>query len=207
MLDFFLNAYKQTPWIVIFLEAITFVFGIASVYFAKKENIWVYPTGLIATTITVYLLYRANYYGDMVVNGYYSLMSIYGWYRWTKKKGEGKALRISRTNTREKLTGVGMFLLTIVVIFAVYKAYGYEIKTENYIDILTSGIFFTAMWYMAIKKIENWTLWIIGDIIVVPLYAYRGLGILALEYVVFTILAILAYLEWRKILSNNPQIP
>ncbi len=207
MIDFFLNAYKQTPWIVIFLEAITFVFGIASVYYAKKENILVYPTGLIATTITVFLLYRANYYGDMVINGYYSLMSIYGWYMWTKKKGDTKVVAISRTNVLEKLTGIGMFLLTIIVIFAVYKAFDYEIKTENYLDIFTSGIFFTAMWYMAHKKIENWTLWIIGDIIAVPLYAYRGLGILSLEYVIFTILAILAYLEWRKTLSNKLQKP
>ena len=205
MIEFFLNAYKETPWVVIFLEAVTFVFGIASVYYAKKENILVYPTGLIATTITVYLLYRAHYYGDMVINGYYSLMSIYGWYLWNRKKGDIKVVAISRTNRFEKIAGIGMFLLTIVVIFGVYKAFDYEIKTENYIDIVTSGIFFTAMWYMAHKKIENWTLWIIGDIIVVPLYAYRGLGILSLEYVIFTILAILAYLEWRKILNNKPQ--
>jgi len=205
MIDFFIESYKTTPWFVIFLEAVTFVFGIASVYLAKKENIWVYPTGLIATTITVYLLYRAGYYGDMVVNFYYSVMSIYGWYNWARKSNGTNIITISRTNNIEKLTGIGMFLLTIIVIFAIYRTFGYEIKTENYLDIFTSGIFFTAMWYMALKKIENWTLWIIGDLIAVPIYAYRGLGILSLEYVVFTILAILAYIEWRKILSSNPQ--
>ncbi|GEP49687.1 nicotinamide mononucleotide transporter [Flavobacterium noncentrifugens] len=205
MIEFFTEAYKNTPWIVIILEAITFVFGIASVYYAKQENILVYPTGLIATTITVYLLYRAGYFGDMVINIYYSVMSIYGWYKWSIKKENTNAVAISRTSTHEKLTGFGMFLLTIIVIFAVYKAFGYEIKTENYLDIFTSGLFFTAMWYMAFKKIENWTLWIIGDLIAVPIYAYRGLGILSLEYIVFTILAILAYIEWRKILSNSPQ--
>lgn len=205
MIDFFVESYKNTPWLVIILEAITFVFGIASVYFAKKENIWVYPTGLIATTITVYLLYRAGYFGDMVINGYYSIMSIYGWYNWSRKKNGTKVIAISRTNLREKLTGFGMFLLTIIVIFAVYKIFDYEIKTENYLDIFTSGLFFTAMWYMAFKKIENWTLWIIGDLIAVPIYAYRGLGILSLEYVFFTILAIMAYFEWRKILNSSQQ--
>jgi len=205
MIDFFIESYKTTPWFVIFLEAVTFVFGIASVYLAKKENIWVYPTGLIATTITVYLLYRAGYYGDMVVNFYYSVMSIYGWYNWARKSNGANIITISRTNQIEKLTGIGMFLLTIIVIFAIYRIFGYDIKTENYLDIFTSGIFFTAMWYMALKKIENWTLWIVGDLIAVPIYAYRGLGILSLEYVVFTILAILAYIEWRKILSSNPQ--
>ena len=205
MIEFFTESYKNTPWLVIVLEAITFVFGIASVYFAKKENIWVYPTGLVATTITVYLLYQAGYFGDMVINGYYSIMSIYGWYNWSRKENGTKVIAVSRTNVREKLTGFGMFLLTIIVIFAVYKIFDYEIKTENYLDIFTSGLFFTAMWYMAFKKIENWTLWIIGDLIAVPIYAYRGLGILSLEYVFFTILAIMAYFEWRKILNNSQQ--
>ena len=72
-----------------------------------------------------------------------------------------------------------------------------------YIDILVSGIFFTGMWYMANKKIENWTLWIIGDVIATPLYAYRGLGMLSLQYLIFTILAVSAYLEWRKILNKS----
>lgn len=207
MIEFFLASYKDTPGFVIVLEAITFVFGIASVYYAKKENILVYPTGLIATTITVYLFYRTNYIGDMVVNFYYSVMSIYGWYLWAKKKDGSPMVQVSRTNSVEKLTGIGVFLFTIIVIFAIYKTFGYEIKTDNYIDIFVSGLFFTAMWFMARKKIENWTLWIIGDIIAVPLYAYRGYGILAVEYVAFTILAILAYIEWRKILSNNLQIP
>ena len=98
-----------------------------------------------------------------------------------------------------------MFFITILVVFGIYNYFDYEIKFENYIDIFTSGIFFTAMWYMAKKKIENWTLWIFGDIIVVPLYAYRGLGMLALQYLIFTILAIAAYLEWKKILNNNIQ--
>lgn len=207
MIEFFLATYKDTPWFVIILEAITFVFGITSVYYAKKENILVYPTGLVATTITVYLFYRTNYVGDMVVNFYYSVMSIYGWYMWARKKDGSKVVQVSRTNLFEKLTGLGVFLFTIIVIFAIYKAFDYEIKNDNYIDIFISGLFFTAMWYMALKKIENWTLWIIGDIIAVPLYAYRGYGILSLEYVVFTILAISAYLEWRKTLSNNLQIP
>jgi nicotinamide mononucleotide transporter len=203
VLDFFLEAYQNVPLYAIVLEAIAFFFGIASVWYAKKENILVYPTGLIATVITVYLLYRVGYYGDMAINFYYSIMSIYGWYKWAKKTENQDTLPVTRTNGAEKLTGLGMFVLTIVVIFAIYKGFGYKIEPENYVDIFTSGLFFTAMWYMALKKIENWTLWIIGDIIAVPLYAYRGLGMLSLQYVVFTVLAVQAYIAWRKILSNS----
>ena len=205
MIDFFLNAYKDASTTQIVLEFMAFLLGIMSVWFAKKENIWVYPTGLIATIITTYLLYLAGYLGDMILNGYFSIMSIYGWYQWSHKKGNGETKPISRTNLKEKIIGIVLFLITIFVVFAVYNACHYEIKPDNYFDIFASGIFFTAMWYMALKKIENWTLWIIGDIIVVPLYAYRGLGMLALQYLIFTILAVSAYIEWKRILNNKIQ--
>lgn len=203
MIDFFLNAYKNASLTQIVLEIIVFIFGIMSVWFAKKENILVYPTGLVATIITTYLLFQANYLGDMLINIYFSILSIYGWVSWSKKTDDNKNLSISRTNKTQKIIGFTLFLITIFVVFSIYFYFDYEINFDNYFDIFTSGIFFTAMWFMAIKKIENWTLWIIGDIIVVPLYAYRGLGMLSLQYLIFTILAILAYLQWKKILNNN----
>lgn len=203
MIEFFIDAYRETPPLFIMLEAIAFFFGIASVWLAKNENIWVYPTGLVATIITVYLLYLAGFFGDMVINFYYSIMSVYGWYKWSQNSSSGEVLQISRTTSNQKIIGFGMFLLTILVIFGVYIGFGNEIKTENYIDIFTSGIFFTAMWLMALKKIENWTLWIIADVISIPLYAYRGLGMLSLQFIIFTILAIQAYFSWRKIIRNQ----
>jgi nicotinamide mononucleotide transporter len=205
MIDFFLNSYKNVSTIQIVGEFLAFILGILSVWFAKKENIWVYPTGLIATIITTYLLYISSYLGDMMLNGYFSIMSIYGWYNWSKNKSSDESLLITRTSTSEKIIGIMMFFATIFVVFAIYNFFNYEIKEDNYVDIFASGIFFTAMWYMANKKIENWTLWIFGDIIVVPLYAYRGLGMLSLQYLIFTILAISAYIEWRKILNNSTQ--
>ena len=205
MIDFFLDAYKNTSTLHVILEFLVFVFGILSVWYAKKENIGVYPTGLIATIITSYLLFIAGYLGDMLVNAYFTIMSIYGWYNWAKKDDNQQNLTITRTNNKEKIIGIMMFIITIFVVFGVYKGFDYTINIDNYIDILTAGIFFTGMWYMALKKIENWMLWIIGDIIAVPLYAYRGLGMLSLQYIIFTILAISAYLEWRKILNNNLQ--
>jgi nicotinamide mononucleotide transporter len=203
MIDFFLNAYKDATLTQIILEIIVFVFGILSVWFAKKENILVYPTGLVATIITTYLLFQANYLGYMLINIYFSVLSVYGWMNWSKKNNEKETLIISRTNKKQKLIGFALFLITIFVVFGIYNYFDYEINFDNYLDIFTSGIFFTAMWFMAIKKIENWSLWILGDLIVVPLYAYRGLGMLSLQYLIFTILAISAYLQWKKILNNK----
>jgi len=203
---FFLDAYQNTPTSFIALEAIAFVFGIASVWYAKKENILVYPTGLVATIITVYLLYKAQYFGDMMMNIYYTIMSIYGWWNWSRMKNNKVVVPISTTTIKEKILGIILVILTMLVTYEVYKYFGNEIKTENYLDIFTSGVFFTAMWYMANKKIENWALWILADLITVPLYAYRGLGILSLQYLIFTILAIQGYLAWNKTLHKKTSI-
>lgn len=205
IIDFFIDAYRETPTHFILLEAIAFIFGILSVWYAKKANILVYPTGIICTAITVYLLYVSEFFGDMMMNFYYSVMSIYGWWNWSRKKDNTYVVPISRTNAKEKWVGLLFLVVTMIVTYSVYQLYDYDLQIVNYIDIMTSGIFFTAMWYMANKKLENWTLWIIADVITVPLYAYRGLGMLSLQYVVFTILAIQGYIEWRKTLNNNLQ--
>ncbi|MDD3003320.1 nicotinamide riboside transporter PnuC [Flavobacterium sp.] len=206
MIEFFLAPYKDKLLIDIFIEIIVFFFGIISVVYAKKENILVFPTGLIATVLTVYLLYKVGYFADMTINIYFSIMSIYGWINWSKTKNNVAVHQISRTNIQQKLLGMLMFLTTVLFMYGIYRLFDQPILKENYIDMLTSGLFFTAMWFMALKKIENWTLWIIGDLISIPLYGYRGLGILSLQFVIFTILAISAYKEWNAILKNKFKI-
>lgn len=203
--DFFLDSYRDKETYIIVLEAIAMVTGILGVWYAKKENILVYPVGLIATIISFYIFLKDGLLGDMMMNFYWSAMSIYGWWNWSRKKDNKKVVQISRTTTKEKRIGIGLFLATMGINYGVYKVFGYEIAPSNYIDILTSGMFFTAMWYMAIKKLENWTLWIIADIITIPLYAYRGWGMLSFQYIIFTIIAIQAYLVWKKNLNKSPQ--
>ena len=204
--DFFLEPYYERETLLIVLEATAFFFGIASVVYAKRENILVYPTGIVATIITVYLFWIDGLFGDMMMNFYYSVMSIYGWYNWLRiKTNKTAAEQITRTNLKEKIVGFALFLLTMTVTYGVYLWWGKTIETSNYIDIFTSGVFFTAMWYMANKKLENWTLWIFADLITVPLYAYRGWGMFSLQYLIFTILAIQGYFAWKKSLNSNLQ--
>ncbi|RPG30030.1 nicotinamide mononucleotide transporter family protein [Flagellimonas sp.] len=204
--DFFLGPYEDRELSLIILEATAFFFGIASVVYAKKEDILVYPTGLVATVITTYIFFTDRLFGDMMMNFYYSIMSIYGWWNWARRKNDREfVVHITRTNIKEKWIGFGFFLLTMLVTYGVYRVFGAKIGPTNYVDIFTSGIFFTAMWYMANKKLENWTLWILGDLITVPLYAYRGWGMFSLQYLIFTVLAIQGYIAWKKNLSNSLQ--
>jgi len=201
--DFFFEIYSGRPTHLIILEAIAFVTGIASVILAKKEHIGVYPTGLIATTITVYLFWVDQLLGDMMMNFYYSIMSIYGWYNWARKKEGDPVVHISKTTSKERWIGAVLCLFTMGVTYGVYRGFDVDLGPLNYIDILTSGIFFTAMWYMANKKIANWSLWILGDCITVPLYGYRGWGMFALQFLVFTILAIQGYRAWKRSYQSN----
>ena len=200
--DFFLGMYDNRPVDLILLEAVAFIFGLCSVHLARREHIGVYPTGLLATTITVYLFWTDRLIGDMLMNAYYSMMSIYGWWQWSRIKAGKRLVSISRMSAKQYYIALALILLTMLLTYIVYTFFNVTLDWTNYIDIFTSGLFFTAMWLMAIKKIENWTLWIIADIITVPLYAYRSWGMLSLQYLIFTYMAVMAYREWKTSLDN-----
>jgi nicotinamide mononucleotide transporter len=200
--DFFFDPYQgRAPYLII-LEAIAFVFGILSVYLAKKEHIGVYPTGIVATVITMYLFFVDRLLGDMLMNAYYSVMSLYGWYEWSRISGNAKVRQISHITRKERKIALFLIALTMCITYTVYRVTKTTIAPSNWVDILSSGMFFTAMWLMALKKIENWTLWIIANCISIPLYAYRGWGMLSLQYIIFTILAFQGYSQWKKSLGS-----
>lgn len=201
--DFFFGQYSEYSTLHIVLEIIATVFGLISVILARANNIWVYPTGIISTAIYVYLLLQWSLLGDMMINGYYFIMSIYGWYIWTKKVDETHVTPISRTNTEEKNIAAIIFTMTLLFIYGVYVVFDKWNDWTAYVDTLTTGIFFVGMWLMAKRKIENWIFWIIGDIISVPLYFYKGFTFTSFQYLLFTIIAIFGYLTWKKNLDRK----
>lgn len=203
IIDFFLGPYLERSTGLILLELLAFVFGVWSVWMAKKANIWVYPTGIIGTTITMYLFFTDRLLGDMLMNSYYSLMSIYGWWEWSRQKDGKKVRQITTMNHKEKGIGLALVLTTMMVTYMVYRFTNTNMDTSNVIDIFTSGVFFTAMWLMARKKLESWILWISADLITIPLYAYRGWGMLSLQYLIFTILAFQGYYAWKESLHKS----
>ena len=203
MLDLLFSQYSDYETIDIFLEIMAVLFGLASVVFAMKNNILVYPIGIISTVIYVYLLNKWGLIGDMLINGYYTTMSIYGWYIWTRKSQNKPEFPISRITIKEIYHGIIIFLITIVFVVAVYKYFDKFTNWTAYVDTFTTGIFFVGMWLMAKRKIENWLLWIIGDLVSVPLYFYKGYTFTSLQYAIFTIIAIYGYLEWKKSLAKT----
>jgi len=230
LVDFFLAPYRDATILNIILEFIAALFGVISVFYAKKENILVYPTGIISTALYVYLLSQWALYGDLIINIYYTIMSLYGWYMWSRVFDETQqTLSITRTNFSDKLKSVGIFVFTAIFVIVVYRYYNvmpdlgftgsvnyaYQHlssgnliefrKATPYLDTFTTAAAFVAMWLMANKKIENWIFWILTNIVSIPLYFVKGYGFTGIQYTIFLILAFLGYKEWKAHLNKNLQ--
>ena len=186
------------------LEITGVVFGLLSVWLAKKNHIGVFPSGMISTSIFVYLLLKWGLVGDMLINAYYFGMSVYGWVIWTRINDQEQAIPISRINKQEWRYLLLLFVGSLGFVYGVYQWFGLWNSSTAMIDTLTTAIFFSGMWLMARRKIENWIFWIVGDIISVPLYLIKGFSFTSLQYLIFTFIAIYGYLEWKKILDNHP---
>jgi nicotinamide mononucleotide transporter len=203
--DFFLQPYQNASLLDISLEVIAVVFGVVGVWYGKKESILVYPLGIISTVIFIYICFNYELYGDFIINIYYTLMSIYGWYMWSKLV-KGEHIKITQTNLRDKIMTFGIFVISAAFIVGVYMYFDRFDRMTDYFDTLTTGLCFAAMWLMANKKIEHWLLWIVANIISIPLYFYKGLGFTGIQFILLLIIAISGYYSWKKHLNNN-QIP
>ncbi len=201
--DFFFGQYKTYSTTETTLEIIAVIFGFLSVWYSKQNKIWVFPTGMISTSIFVYLLLKWELLGDMMINGYYFIMSVYGWYIWTRKVDETHVTPISRITLKEKKTSIYIFFATLLFVFIVYNYFDRWTSWVAYADTITTAIFFVGMWLMAKRKIENWLFWIVGNIISVPLYFYKGFTFTSFQYLGFTFIAIFGYLAWKKSLDKT----
>ncbi|MEL6653368.1 MAG: nicotinamide riboside transporter PnuC [Bacteroidota bacterium] len=204
ILDFFFAPYYEYEAVDIILEAWGVIFGLLSVWYAKKENILVYPTGLISTAIFVYLLYHWGLYGDMGINAYYFSMSIYGWYNWSRPSENASILPISWASKKEHLWAGAILLASFGALY--YVLTNFTDSTVPLIDSITTAIFFVGMWFMAKKKIENWLYWIVGDAISIPLYFYKGLTLSSFQYIIFLIIAIQGYFAWKNSLNTKTPV-
>ena len=203
-LDQLFYQYSQYSNTDISLEIIAVFFGFLSVWFSKNNNILVFPTGMINTSIFVYLLLKWSLLGDMIINAYYFIMSIYGWYFWLK--GTNNTVSpISKVSNKDIRIVILLFISSSVFVSLVYSFFDKWETIVSYIDILTTAIFFAAMWLMAKRKVESWIFWIVGNIISVPLYLHKGLAFTSIQYFIFTVIAIAGYIKWKELYNKQIQ--
>lgn len=193
----FISGMKQTGWV----EYVAVFAGILSVWYSRKENILVYPVGLINTIFYIYLSFKGHLLGEAAVNLYYTIMSIYGWILWARKdQSKMPVLHISHSTRREWLWQLLFFAgFYLAIFFALTELKkGFYPGAIPWADALASASAFTGMWLMTKKKVESWVWWIITNIASVPLYFVKGYVFTSVYYIVLLILAVAGLLEWNK---------
>jgi nicotinamide mononucleotide transporter len=200
MVEFFhqvVTNLKNTSW----LEFIAVIAGIVSVWFSRKENIWVYPTGLVNTIIYIYLSLQAQLVGEASVNFYYTVISVYGWWLWSKRDGAQKpVVQVTFSNKKEWIQESIFFLFFYVTLFFILTF----LKERHFpaaipwADAFASATAYTGMWLMARKKVESWWWWMATNIASIPLYYSKGYAFTSVYYLVLLVMAIFGLIEWRK---------
>lgn len=192
----FFDLFAQNIVQTTFIEVIAVIFGLLSVWYSMRVNILVYPTGIVSVVIYVYICLIAGLYADMAINFIYFVMSVYGWYNWLRP-AENKPQRPVRFATKKQNSIAA--IAALISFFAInHILVHYTDSNVPAIDAFTTAVFIVGMWLMAEKKVENWIYWIIGDIVSIPLYFYKGLVMTSFQYTVFLVLAVLGFIAWKK---------
>lgn len=180
-------------------EWLSTILQIASVWYARKNNVLVYPTGIIGVLLAFYV-YRfistPPLYADAYLNIYYFIMSVYGWYNWVQRKDAAEKYPISWCTTNERLYGLSFFVVSWAAIY--FLLIKLTDSNTPILDSLVSASAVTAMWWMAKRKIENWHAWIFSNIVAIPLNFYKGFMLFTLMYVLFLAMAYMGYVSWKK---------
>jgi len=195
-IDLFTQQVKDTTW----LEWMAVILGVAEVLLARANKVWLYPTGIAATLISIYLLLNVGLYAECLLSAYYVVMSFYGWYYWIKKRNE-PPVKVSYTTRQEWIT-------TLLIVFVgwgvLYLALIYFTKSTVPVwDAWVSSTAWVGMWLLARRKIENWVLLNISNLFAVPLLFHKNLVMFALLTIFLFIVAIFGYFDWRKIIRQE----
>lgn len=190
----FLKQIVQTDW----LQWLAVGLGVAEVMFAKANKIWLYPTGIASILLSVFILFRAALYAECLLNGYYLVMSVYGWWYWIKKRNR-PAVKITACNWND-------WKKVAMITVAAFALLSFMLKnvtpsTVPYWDAWVSSTAWAGMWLLAKRKIENWILLNISNAFAAPLLFYKQLPLYALLTIFLLIVAVQGYIKWYRVMN------
>ena len=185
------------------IEVLGAILGLLYIFFSIRQHILTWPTGLFTSLLYTAVFFQSGFYADMGLQVYYVIISIYGWYYWLKggKRNE-KEKQVPVTQMPSKLflkSTLATLAIYVVLLFVLIR---YTDSTVPFMDSLTTALSITATWMLAKKYIEHWLIWIFVDLVSAGLYVYKGLWPTVLLFVVYTIMAVLGYIEWKKTLNQ-----
>jgi nicotinamide mononucleotide transporter len=176
------------------LELFGAVFGFLAVYFTIKQNIWCWYFGLIQVILYCFVFYTAKLYSDMILHFIYIFLQVYGWYNWKYGGSNQSALRVT-------LVTNATFWIGLSVVASLFLGYSMQSKTDAsypYADAFIMVASLVAQYLMIKKVVASWLFWIVVDVVGITIYCYKGLYFTTVLYVLFLIMAIIGYLEWKK---------
>ncbi|WP_240925081.1 nicotinamide riboside transporter PnuC [Maribellus sediminis] len=185
------------------IELLGAILGIIYIYFSIRQNILTWPTGLLTSALYVVVFFQAKLYADMGLQAYYVVISLYGWYFWLKGKKPQEQEQVPVRLSSKRLRYI--LILASVVLYAIilYILINFTDSDVPHMDAMTTALSIVATWMLAKKYIGHWLIWIFVDAFSAGLYVYKGLWPTVILFVIYTVMAVLGYLEWKKDLKTD----
>ena len=183
------------------LEIVAVAFSVTEVLLSYRNNILLYPSGIIACSLSIFLMSRAGLYAESVLSVYYLVMSIYGWHKWTQRIKNADHLPISSCSPRDWRIVAGICIVAFAVLF--FALTTFTDSTVPFLDAFVSATAWAGMWLLAKRKIENWVLLNISNIVAIPLLFYKHLPLVALLTTFLFIVAVMGYFRWKKLMEEE----
>ena len=187
------------------IESIAVATGLISVWYSKKINILVFPIGIISVLLYVFIFIKNGLFANAVINFLYFVISVFGWWNWIKDNGQrttdnrqqSESLTVTFLNSRQRLVSLAILLVLL------FTSKIFSSDTTTFLDYLTGVLGLGGMLLTALKKVENWVLYLLCDIILIPLCIYNGLYLTVLQYIIYAIIAVMGYISWSKEAKKN----
>ncbi len=185
-------------------EFIAMLAGIYSVWLGTRNNIWIYPIGIISTSIYAVIYLLVPLYAFGFLNIYFTILSMVGWYNWSQKKDDEPVFPISWCSKREYLLSIIFLITTSAIVIVLLQRLGEALAVP---DAISSGLQVLGMWWMTRRKIENWIAWILANIVAIPACIESELYFTAFQYLVFIGLAVHGFIQWKKLMDTGTKLP
>ena len=181
------------------LEAVSFVTGAACVWLTVRANVWNFPIGLVNTATFSVVFFDARLFGDAALQLVYFALGLMGWYLWLYGGERRTPLRVVHASSLEKWAVAAAIVISTLVLWRTLRYLG---GSASFWDAWTTSVSLGAQWLLNRKRLETWHLWILVDIVYVPLYVSRGLNLTALLYAVFLVMATMGLSHWRTLVRE-----
>lgn len=185
------------------IEVLGAILGLLYIFFSIRQHILTWPTGLLTSLLYTVVFFQSGFYADMGLQVYYVIISIYGWYYWLKgSKKEKQEEQVPVTKMPGQLFLKSILATIVIYVLILFVLIRFTNSTVPIMDSLTTALSITATWMLAKKYIEHWLIWIFVDLVSAGLYIYKGLWPTVILFLVYTLMAILGYFEWKKTMKK-----